>query len=77
MRERILGALTSVNEEADFEGAQDFIEEGLLDSFDIVNLVSELEDIFDIEIGGADIIPENFGNLDRIARLVGKCKGEE
>lgn len=70
MREGILEALRAVNEDGDFENSQDFIEDGLLDSFEIVNLVSELEDIFSLEIRGADIIPENFINLEAITRLL-------
>lgn len=70
MREGILEALRAVNGDGDFENSQDFIEDGLLDSFEIVNLVSELEDIFELEIRGADIIPENFLNLDAITRLL-------
>ena len=70
MREGILEALRAVNEDGDFENSQDFIEDGLLDSFEIVNLVSELEDIFELEIRGADIIPENFINLEAITRLL-------
>lgn len=76
MRESILEALKRVNEDVDFENAEDFIEEGLLDSFDIVTLVEELEDEFSIEISGTDIVPENFVNLDAIAELVQRCEEE-
>jgi acyl carrier protein len=70
MREGILKALKAVNGDGDFENSRDFIEDGLLDSFEIVNLVSELEDIFSLEIRGADILPENFINLEAITRLL-------
>ncbi len=63
-------ALKAVNGDGDFENSRDFIEDGLLDSFEIVNLVSELEDIFSLEIRGADILPENFINLEAITRLL-------
>ena len=77
MRESILEALKRVNEDIDFESAEDFVEEGLLDSFDIVNLVEELEDEFDVEIRGTDIIPENFVNLDAIEALIQKYEEEK
>lgn len=77
MRDSILEALKRVNEDVDFEGSEDFIEEGLLDSFDIVTLVEELEDEFDIEISGADIVPENFVNLEAIAELIQKYEEEK
>lgn len=76
MRDSILEALKRVNEDVDFESSEDFIEDGLLDSFDIVNLVEELEDEFSIEIGGTDIIPENFVNLEAIEALIAKCEEE-
>lgn len=77
MRASILEALKRVNEDIDFEGVEDFVEEGLLDSFDIVNLVEELEEEFDVEIRGGDIIPENFVNMDTIEALIVKYKEEE
>lgn len=68
----VLEVLKSVKEDVDFESSTDFIEDGLLDSFDLVNLVSELEDVFDIEIRGVDIVPENFVSLETIETLVEK-----
>lgn len=68
----VLEVLKNLKEDVDFESSTDFIEEGLLDSFDLVNLVTELEDAFDIEIRGVDIIPENFVSLESITELVEK-----
>lgn len=72
MKSRILEVLKQIVADADFENSEDFIEDGLMDSFEIVDLVSGLEDKFDIEISGRDIIPENFVNLEAIEALVGK-----
>lgn len=60
--------------EYDFSTSQDFISDGMLDSFDVVTLVSELEENFSIAIDGEDIIPENFSSVDRIANLVEKSE---
>lgn len=68
----VLEVLKSIKEDVDFESSTDFMEDGLLDSFDLVNLVSELEDVFDIEIRGVDIIPENFTSIETITELVEK-----
>ena len=68
----ILDILIGLKDDADFENSEDFIEDGLLDSFDLVNLVAELETEFDIEIKGSDIIPENFVSIEKIAELVEK-----
>lgn len=68
----VLSILKNMKDDADFEGSKDFIEDGLLDSFDIVTLVGELEEAFDMEISGRDIVPENFVSLESIEELVKK-----
>lgn len=71
MKEQIINILTELRPEFDFtqEGV-DFIEEGMLDSFDLVTLVSELDNTFGISIDGVDILPENFSSVDAIAALL-------
>lgn len=64
--------LQSIRPEANFAGAEDFVGEGLLDSFDIVMLVSALDKTFGISIEGTDILPENFKDLRTITALLGK-----
>lgn len=73
MKEQIIKILTELRPEFDFtqEGV-DFIEEGMLDSFDLVTLVSELDGTFGISIDGVDILPENFSSVDAIAALLVK-----
>ena len=73
MKDLIIKILTELRPEFDFtqEGV-DFIEEGMLDSFDLVTLVSELDNAFGISIDGVDILPENFSSVDAIANLLVK-----
>lgn len=59
----------------DYEGCEDFIKSGLLDSMDIVDLTEKLEEAYGIEISGRDIIPENYKNEQAIIELVRKYKG--
>ena len=66
----ILEILNNVRNDVDFENSKDFIEEGLMDSFDIVTLVEELEESFGIEISGVDIVPDNFTTVEAIEKLV-------
>lgn len=68
----VLSVLQNMKDDVDFESSKDFIEDGLLDSFDIVTLVGELEEAFDIEISGRDIVPENFVSLESIEEMVKK-----
>lgn len=68
----ILEILKNIKEDVDFENSKDFFEEGLLDSFDIMVLVEAIEEAYDIEISGADILPENFKSVEAIEELIGK-----
>jgi acyl carrier protein len=73
MKEQSIKILNGLRPEFDFgqEGV-DFIEEGMLDSFDIVALVSELDSTYGISIDGVDILPENFATVDAIVALLVK-----
>lgn len=74
MREKIIQILTELRPEFDFTEDVNLIEEGMLDSFDIVTLVSEIEENCGVAIGGTDILPENFASIDAIVELVNKSK---
>lgn len=71
----ILQMLTDLRPEFDFSASENFIDDGYLDSFDVVALVSQLEETFHILIDGLDILPENFSTLASIAGLVEKSGG--
>lgn len=66
----IIDILGELHPEIDYTSSQNFIGDGILDSFDIVAIVSSLEDKFGIEIDGEEIIPENFLNIDMLTALV-------
>ena len=72
MKEKMVEILTDLRPEFDFNEDVNFIEEGMLDSFDVVSLVDELESQFNIKINGTDVIAENFSSLDKIEALVKK-----
>lgn len=73
--EQIYKILEELRPEFDFRESNDFIEDGYLDSFDIVSVVTELEATFGILIDGLDIIPENFRNIQAICDVVKKNGG--
>ena len=64
--------LRGIRPEFDFTTSQDFIGDGMLDSFDMVTLVATLDKTYGISIDGVDIVPEHFQNLDTIAALLRK-----
>jgi acyl carrier protein len=66
----ILELLKELRPESDFAQSKDFINDGLLDSFDVVALVATLDEKYNISIEGTEIIPENFVNLEQIAALL-------
>lgn len=70
MEEKVLEILEEYCEEAlDYKG-ENMMEEGIIDSFTVINIVSELEDAFDIEIDAKYVVAENFRNKEAIMDLV-------
>ena len=66
----VLHILHNLRPEFDFQTSNDFIGDGLLDSLDVVTLVSDLDRTFGISIDGVDILPEHFCNLAAIEALL-------
>jgi len=69
----IADILKEIRPEFDFTTSNDFMADGMLDSFDMVTLVSTLDKTFGISIPGTDIVPENFQNVQTIEALLRKC----
>ncbi|MBE5923084.1 MAG: acyl carrier protein [Lachnospiraceae bacterium] len=67
--------LKELRPEFDFTDSEDFVEDGYLDSFDIISLVSTIEDKYSIKISGLDVLPENFCSVDAIVALIKKNHG--
>ena len=68
----IADILKEIRPEFDFTTSNDFMADGMLDSFDMVTLVSALDKTYGISIEGTEILPENFQNLQTIEALVRK-----
>lgn len=62
--------LAEIRPELDFSKSQNFFEDGVLDSFDLVTLVSELDRTYGISIDGMDIVPESFASVEAIEALL-------
>lgn len=67
---KIANILQNIRPEFDFSQSSDFFEEGVLDSFDLVTLVSEVDQAYGISIDGMEIVPENFCNIKAIEALL-------
>ena len=72
LKDNIIKILTEIRPEFDFSEDLNFIEQGMLDSFDIVSLVAEFDSTFHISIKGTEIIPENFSSIAKIEELLNK-----
>lgn len=72
MKEKVKNILSELRPEFDFTEDVNFIEAGMLDSFDMISLVDELEEQFGIKIDGIDVIAENFSSIDSIVALLQK-----
>lgn len=66
----VMASLRSIRPEANYTTSPNFVDDGLLDSLDIVSLVAELESRFSIRIDGIEIVPENFESIAAITALV-------
>ncbi len=74
--DQVLEILKSIRADVDYANETALVDDGILDSFDIVSVVGELCDAFDITITAEDIEPENFNSLDAITKLVERLQDE-
>ncbi len=77
MKEKVMEALCKINPKVIEHMEEDLIETGFIDSFEIVNLVVELEEMFGIDIDPEEIIPDNFQTVNAIINLMEKLLRKE
>lgn len=75
MREQIIEILTEICPGVDFEQETALIDDGLIDSLDIVAVVTDLMDTFGVQLGVDDLTPENFNSVDAICQLIERAQG--
>ena len=68
--------LESIRPDVDFDTEKKLIDGGILDSMDIISIVTELNDNYDIEINVQYLLPENFNSIEAIYSLVQKLQEE-
>lgn len=77
MREKIIKILEEIRADVDFNNQnQKLIDDEILDSFDIISIVGELNEAFDVEISVDELLPENFNSPDAMAELITKLQEE-
>ncbi len=70
MREKIVSIINQINPDLNVEEGTNFIKDGYLDSMEIMEIVVEIEDAFEIEIAPENIVPEYFESVDTLLKLV-------
>lgn len=74
--DELLQILQSIHPEVDYGTCQTLIDDKILDSFDIITLVAEVNDKMDIAIPAEEIIPENFNSYAALCKLLERCADE-
>lgn len=75
--EELLDILKEMHPDVDFEAEEALIDGGVLDSLDIVTLISEISENFDVTITAKDIIPENFNSAKALWALIRRLESED
>lgn len=68
--EKLLELLEEIDGDIDFRGCKTLIDDAVLDSFAILEIVSEINDEFDVQIGASDIVPENFNSAEAMWKMI-------
>ncbi|MCI6269444.1 MAG: phosphopantetheine-binding protein [Clostridiales bacterium] len=76
MRDTILEILADIIDEDDLDTCTTLIDDGVLSSLDIIQLIGALNDEFDISIPATEIIPQNFNSVDAMAAMVARLSEE-
>ena len=75
--EQLLEILNNLHPDVDFTSANNLVDGKILDSFDIVSIIAEVSDVFDVTISAKYILPENFNSADALYALIQKLEDEE
>lgn len=72
--EQLLEILKGIRPDVDFENETELIDDGILDSFDVVSIISEIDDQFGVQVRITELDPENFNSAEAIWDLVCRLK---
>ena len=77
MKEQLMELPEEIRPDVDWEGEKQLITDGVLDSFDIVSMVTAMNDEFDIEIEVGNLVPDNFNSIEGMMALIEKLQDED
>ena len=74
--EKLLEILKGIRPDVDFETEDALIDDGVLDSFDVVSIISELDDEFGVQVKINELNPENFNSVESIWDMIQKLQNK-
>ena len=74
--QELLEILQDLHPEVDFETCDTLIDDGILDSFDMVAITAEVNETFDVAIPAEEIVPENFNSAEALHALIERLADE-
>ena len=74
--EELIEILMDIDPDVDYETCDTLVEDGILTSFEMVMLVTEINQRMGVSIPPEEIIPENFASAQKIYELIEKTRGE-
>ena len=75
--EKLMEILKGIRPDVDFENETSLIDDGILDSFDVVSIISELDNEFGVQVRITELDPENFNSAEAIWNLVQELKDKK
>lgn len=75
--EKLLDILGQIRSDIDYESEKALVDDGILDSFDIVSIVSELSMEYDIDISIDDMTAENFNSAEAMFEMITRIQDED
>lgn len=75
--DEIIAILKELHPDVDYETNTSLVDDRIIDSFDIISIVAEIDDRLDVQIPAEEIIPENFNSAKALADLVAKLEDED
>ncbi len=73
MEEKLLALLEDIRPDVEFKNEKKLIDNGVLDSFDIISIVQAIDDTFGVEIDVEDLEPDNFNSYEAMTALIKRC----
>lgn len=74
--EKLLAALAEVRDDVDFADQYGLVDEGVIDSLDLTQIIAALDEAFDIHIPAGEIEPDNFNSVQDMLALVRRYQGK-